>query len=101
VRVIKSKLSKLLNNLIYILWTILCLATHSATSSLLSYIIPLIGISICERLRDRGYDCTIRFDDCPKHAKSYRQIPLLLFKIPSRDAYPADILNNNITNDIN
>jgi F-type H+-transporting ATPase subunit alpha len=79
--------------LIYILWTILCLATHSATSSLLSYIIPLIGISICERLRDRGYDCTIRFDDCPKHAKSYRQIPLLLFKIPSRDAYPADILN--------
>jgi len=55
--------------------------------------IPLIGISICERLRDRGYDCTVRFDDRPKHAKSYRQIPLILPKIPSRDAYPADIPN--------
>ena len=28
-----------------------------------------------------------------KHAKSYRQISLILAKIPSRDAYPSDIFN--------
>jgi hypothetical protein len=55
--------------------------------------IPLIGISISERLRDRGFDNCICFDDRSKHAKSYRQIPLILSKIPSRDAYPADIPN--------
>ena len=55
--------------------------------------LPLIGISTCERLRDRGYDCTICFDDMSKHAKSYRTISLIQSKIPSRDAYPADIFN--------
>ena len=55
--------------------------------------IPLIGISICERLRDRGYDISICFDDLSKHSKSYRQISLILAKIPSRDAFSADIFN--------
>lgn len=55
--------------------------------------IPLIGISLSERLRDRGIDSVISFDDFSKHSKSYRQISLILGKIPSRDAYPADIFN--------
>ena len=55
--------------------------------------IPLIAVSISERLRDRGYDIRICFDDLSKHSKAYRQCTLLLNKIPSRDAYPADILN--------
>jgi len=55
--------------------------------------IPLIGVSISERLRDRGYDICICFDDLSKHSKAYRQCSLLLNKIPSRDAYPADIFN--------
>jgi F0F1-type ATP synthase alpha subunit len=55
--------------------------------------IPLIGVSITERLRDKGYDCLICFDDLSKHSKSYRQISLILAKIPSRDAFPADIFN--------
>ena len=88
-----SKLPKLISSLLYISRTILCSATHSATSSLPPYMIPLIGISIRERLRDRGYDRTVRSDDRPKHAKSYRQIPSIQSKIPSRDAYPADIPN--------
>jgi F-type H+-transporting ATPase subunit alpha len=53
----------------------------------------LVGISIIERLRDRGFDCCICFDDLSKHAKSYRQISLILAKIPCRDAFPADIFN--------
>ena len=44
----------------------------------LSLILPLIGISIAERLRDRGFDTTICFDDFSKHSKSYRQISLIL-----------------------
>jgi len=56
-------------------------------------LIALIGISIVERLRDRGFDCCICFDDLSKHSKCYRQISLILAKIPSRDAFPADIFN--------
>ena len=55
--------------------------------------IALIGISIVERLRDRGFDSCICFDDLSKHSKCYRQISLILAKIPSRDAFPADIFN--------
>jgi len=35
--------------------------------------IPLIAVSISERLRDRGYDICICFDDLSKHSKAYRQ----------------------------
>ncbi len=40
--------------------------------------IPLIAVSISERLRDRGYDICICFDDLSKHSKAYRQCSLLL-----------------------
>ncbi len=88
-----SKLSKLIYLFGIVNWFSLILSTHSSSSSLLTFMIPLIAISISERLRDRGYDICIRFDDSSKHSKAYRQCPLLLNKIPSRDAYPADILN--------
>jgi F-type H+-transporting ATPase subunit alpha len=55
--------------------------------------LPLIGVSIAERLRDRGFDCMICFDDLSKHSKSYRQISLLNHSIPSRSCFPADIFN--------
>lgn len=60
---------------------------------MLGFLVPLVGMSIAERLRDRGFDVLIAFDDLSKHAKAYRQISLLLGKIPSRDAYPSDIFN--------
>jgi len=88
-----SKLSKLVYLFGIINWFSLILATHSSSSSLLSFIIPLIAMSISERLRDRGHDICICFDDLSKHSKAYRQCSLLLNKIPSRDAYPADIFN--------
>jgi len=55
--------------------------------------VPLIAVSISERLRDRGYDICICLDDLSKHSKAYRQCSLLLNKIPSRDAHPSDIFN--------
>jgi len=87
-----SKIYKLINYLYYSLLFLL-LSTHSSSTTLLSFIISLVGIAFIERLRDRGYDCCICYDDCIQHAKSYRQISLILSKIPSRDAYPADIFN--------
>ena len=88
-----SKSSKLISFIWLINWYCLILSSHSSSSSLPSYTIPLIGISIAERLRDRGFDTIIRFDDSSKHSKSYRQISLILAKIPSRDASPSDISN--------
>jgi len=88
-----SKLLGIVQSLCSINWTVLIISTHSASSSLLSYIVPLIGISIGERLRDRGNNVIICFDDLSKHSKCYRQISLILGKIPSRDAFPSDIFN--------
>lgn len=88
-----SKLNSIINSLWIINWYSLVLSSHSSSSSLFSFLLPLIGISISERLRDRGIDSIICLDDLSKHSKSYRQISLILAKIPSRDAYPADIFN--------
>ena len=88
-----SKSSKLISFIWLINWFPLILASHSSSSSLPSYTLPVIGMSIGERLRDRGFDTTISFDDSPKHSKSYRQISSIPAKIPSRDASPSDIPN--------
>ncbi|MCP3958722.1 MAG: hypothetical protein GY719_12785 [bacterium] len=69
------------------------ITSHSSSCSLLSFMILYIGSSINERIRDRIIDSVICFDDISKHAKCYRQISLLVGKIPSRDAYPSDIFN--------
>jgi len=87
-----TKISKFMHYL-YFTFLFILICTHASNSAVLSFIIPLVGISIAERMRDRGYDCCICYDDCILHAKSYRQISLILAKIPSRDAYPADIFN--------
>ena len=58
-----SKLSKWMNDLCLIDWFLLIIASHSSSSSLLSLTLIWIGVSIAERLRDRGADCLICFDD--------------------------------------
>jgi hypothetical protein len=71
----------------------LVVSTHSSSSALLSFMIINLGITIGERLRDRGFDSLICFDDLSKHAKCYRQVSLLLGRVPSRDAYSSDVFN--------
>ena len=88
-----SKSSKSISTPILTTYFTLIMSTHSSSSSLPSHSLPLIGISIAERPRDRGFDTIIRFDDSPKHPKPYRQISSVLAKIPSRDASPSDISN--------
>jgi hypothetical protein len=60
---------------------------------MLSVLCPYVAVTIAERIRDRGHDAVICLDDLSRHAKSYRQLSLILGKIPSRDAYPSDIFN--------
>jgi len=72
---------------------ILYILSLTSDSCLLSFYLPLFGLSIGERLRDRGNNIIICFDDFSKHSKCYRQISLILGKIPSRDAFPSDIFN--------
>jgi F-type H+-transporting ATPase subunit alpha len=88
-----SKLTYIINSLSMISFIALILTSHSSSTSLLSFMIPLIGISLCEKFRENGSDLCVCFDNLSNHSKSYRQISLLLSKIPSRDAFPADIFN--------
>ena len=71
----------------------LILSTQSSTNSLLSFLLPNLGINIAETLRNIGIDTLICFDDLSKHSKAYRQISLLSSIIPSRDAFPSNIFN--------
>jgi F-type H+-transporting ATPase subunit alpha len=88
-----NKLSKLVNILWYMNWSTFIFSSHSTSCSLLTFLLPLLGISIGERIRDIGYDSCISFDDLSKHSRSYRQINLLQQKLPSRDAFPSDVFN--------
>jgi len=88
-----SKSPKSIPPLYYINRFPLISSTHSPPSPSPPPMIPLIGVPIAERLRDRGFDCRISFDDSSKHPRPYRQIPPSQNKIPSRDAYPSDVPN--------
>jgi len=83
-----SKLAKLID-LIRIDRFSLVIATHAPTSAPPSLIAPLLGRAIAERLRNKGADIALRFDDPSKHPKSYRQTASIQAKIPSRDAFPT------------
>ncbi len=70
--------------------TIIVAATASDPAPL-QYIAPYAGAAIAEEFRDNGKHVLIIYDDLSKHAKSYRQLSLLLRRPPGREAYPGDI----------
>jgi F-type H+-transporting ATPase subunit alpha len=57
----------------------------------LSYIAPYAATSIAEYFMERGRDVLIVYDDLTHHARSYREISLLLHRPPGREAFPGDI----------
>jgi F-type H+-transporting ATPase subunit alpha len=61
------------------------------------YLAPFIGCTIGEFLRNRGKDVLIVYDDLSKHAKIYRDINLLLERVPGRESYPTYVFSLHAT----
>ncbi|MFP4661407.1 MAG: alternate F1F0 ATPase, F1 subunit alpha [Halanaerobiales bacterium] len=57
----------------------------------LSYIAPYAAMSLGEYFMEMGRDVLVVFDDLTRHARSYRELSLLLERPPGREAYPGDI----------
>jgi F-type H+-transporting ATPase subunit alpha len=57
------------------------------------YLAPFVGCALAEHFRDSGRDALVIYDDLSQHAKTYRDISLLLERAPGRETYPADIFS--------
>jgi len=57
----------------------------------LAYVAPYAATSIAEFFMEGGRDVLIVYDDLTHHARSYREISLLLRRPPGREAFPGDI----------
>ncbi|NLB83640.1 MAG: alternate F1F0 ATPase, F1 subunit alpha [Synergistaceae bacterium] len=57
----------------------------------LAYIAPYAATSIAEFFMEEGRDVLIVYDDLTHHARSYRELSLLLRLPPGREAFPGDI----------
>ena len=57
----------------------------------LNYIAPYAATSIAEYFMLEGKDVLIVYDDLTQHARSYRELSLLLRRPPGREAFPGDI----------
>ncbi len=57
----------------------------------LAYIAPYAATSIAEQFMESGRDVLIVYDTLTQHARSYRELSLLLRRPPGREAFPGDI----------
>jgi F-type H+-transporting ATPase subunit alpha len=57
----------------------------------LDYIAPYAATSVGEYFMHSGRDVLIVYDDLTQHARSYRELSLLLRRPPGREAFPGDI----------
>ena len=72
--------------------TVMVIAT-SENPSTINYLSPFSGMTVAEYFRDRGEKVLIIFDDLTSHAKFYREISLLVKRVPGRASYPGDIFH--------
>ena len=56
-----------------------------------NFIAPYTATSMAEYFMEKGQDVLIVYDDLTRHARSYRELSLLLRRPPAREAYPGDI----------
>ena len=57
----------------------------------LQHLAPFAGCAIAECWMLQGRDTLVVYDDLSTHAKTYRELSLLLRRPPGREAYPGDI----------
>ena len=71
-------------------YTVLVVTEGDAAPGL-AYIAPYAATSIAEFFMEAGRDVLIVYDDLTNHARSYRELSLLLRRPPGREAFPGDI----------
>lgn len=57
----------------------------------LNFIAPYAATTMAEYFMEMGQDVLIIYDDLTRHARSYRELSLLLRRPPGREAFPGDI----------
>jgi F-type H+-transporting ATPase subunit alpha len=57
----------------------------------LNFITPYSATTMAEYFMEEGDDVLIVYDDLTRHARSYRELSLLLRRPPGREAFPGDI----------
>ena len=72
--------------------TTLVVAEASALPGV-QHIAPFAGCAVAEFWLHRGRDVLIVYDDLSTHARTYRELSLLLRRPPGREAYPGDIFS--------
>ncbi len=72
--------------------TIMVVSTPEDPNTI-NYLAPFSGMTIAEYFRDQGKKVLVIFDDLTTHAKFYREISLLLKRIPGRASYSGDIFH--------
>ena len=70
--------------------TIIVAATEEDPPGI-NYIAPYTAAAMGEYFMYGGEDVLVIFDDLTRHARSYRELSLLLRRPPAREAYPGDI----------
>jgi F-type H+-transporting ATPase subunit alpha len=70
--------------------TVVLVAEATATPGL-KYLAPFAGCAVAEFWMGQGKDALVVYDDLTTHARTYRELSLLLRRPPGREAYPGDI----------
>ncbi len=68
-----------------------CVVAEASALPGLQYIAPFAGCALAEYWMAQGRDTLIIYDDLSTHARTYRELSLLLRRPPGREAYPGDI----------
>ena len=71
-------------------YSVVVAATGEDTPGL-QFIAPYAATTMGEYFMERGRDVLIVYDDLTRHARSYRELSLLLRRPPGREAFPGDI----------
>jgi F-type H+-transporting ATPase subunit alpha len=59
----------------------------------LQHLAPFAGCAAAEFWMQQGLDTLVVYDDLSTHAKTYRELSLLMRRPPGREAYPGDIFS--------
>lgn len=70
--------------------TIMMSAGDEAAAGL-AYVAPYAALTMAEHFAGEGRDVLVVLDDLTHHARSYRELSLLLRRPPGREAFPGDI----------